>query len=349
MNGDKILRGKIRKKREKEQQREEGRATGTVPDRGWGGEWRESVEKVKRSTVHVVICVGLLCLIWGGYFLTKYYGTDRILEVEADDFSWVYQVDSVEIDNGDFVLRGFAFELDRDATEGAYEIVLQDIESGKRYFPKMEYMERMDVNEYFLCEYDYLQTGFEAMIKAKKLDLDTKDYEVLLRRADERQTYQTGTYISKGELMYANPQEFEPLNVEGTGLEKIVEEGILRVYRPDYGMYVYQYEGELYWIAEDDYKYDKDGDTYIQCQLDTTQVDKLPEHRLKNQWNWDNIGFLFTSNELVELSSSDYRVASEALPTEYAIEKIWTGNYVDFWIWRQNFRPYYQLEARMGK
>ncbi len=298
----------------------------------------------KRTIWHAVICVGLLCLIWGGYFLAKHYGTDRILDIREDDFSWVYQVDSAETEDGDFVLRGFAFELDKDATEGAFEIVLQDIESGKRYFPKMEYMERTDVNEYFLCEYDYLQTGFEAVIKAKKLDLDVKNYEVLLRRADERQTYQTGTYISKGRLMYAEPSEFESLDVEGTDLEMVVKDGILRVYRPDYGMYVYQYDGELYWIADEKYEYGEDGNTYVECQLDTSQVDKLPKSRLEKKYYWDNIGFWFASKEITDKNIGEYRVAKIDLPKEYSIEVIWTGKHDGNWIWRNYFRPYYQFE-----
>lgn len=290
-----------------------------------------------------MICVGLVCLIWGGYFLAKHYGTDRILDVREDDFSWVYQVDSAETEDGEFVLRGFAFELDKDATEGAFEIVLQDIESGKRYFPKMRYMERADVNKYFLCEYDYLQTGFEAAIKAKKLDLDEKSYEVLLRRADERQTYQTGTYISKGSLMYANPSEFEPLDVEGTDLEMVVKDGVLRVYRPDYGMYVYQYDGELYWIADSMYDF-VDGDAIMQYQLDTTQINRLPSDRQNNNWTWDNISFKFSEYELLGGNTGEYRVAKAMIPIEYSVEKIWTGNYKEKWIWQQNFRPYYQFK-----
>lgn len=298
------------------------------------------METKKRDILHVVTCISLVCLIWGVYFLVKHFGTDRILDIKADDFSWVYQVDSVEVENGDFVLRGFAFELDKDATEGGFEIVLQDIESGKRYFPQMKYTERTDVNEYFLCEYDYLQTGFEAVIKAKKLDLDEKNYEVLLRRADERQTYQTGTYVSKGSLMYANPLEYEELDVSGTELEEIVEKGVLRVYRPDYGMYVYQYKDELYWIAEEEYEYfDSD---ILEYMLYTTQKEKLPEHRLENEWYWDNIGFLFTEKEVKITNSGNYRVAKSRIPSEYSIVEIETGNNIDSsWIWKAQFRPWY--------
>ena len=301
------------------------------------------MEKWKKTIIQGIICVGLLGVIWGGYFLVKHFGTDRILEIKEDDFSWVYQVDSVKTEGKAFVLRGFAFELEKDSEKGAFEIVLQDIESGEKYFPKMEYAERKDVNDYFLCEYDYLQSGFEARIKESKLDLENANYEVLLREEGERKTYQTGTYISKGELVYANPLEFEPLDVAGTDLEDIVGNGVLRVYRPDYGMYVYQYEGELYWIADSNYGF-VDGDTIVQYQLDTTQINRLPSNRLENNWNWDNISFKFSDAELSEWNAGKYRLAKEWIPTEYSIEKMWTGNYTDKWIWQKNFRPYYEFE-----
>lgn len=303
------------------------------------------MEKSKRTILQTAICIGLLCVIWGGYYLLTHYGTDRILEITEDDFSWVYQVDSARMDNKEFVLRGFAFELDDDAIEGAFEIVLQDTESGKNYFPKMKYITREDVNAYFLCEHDYLQSGFEASISERKLDFDEKNYEVLLRVVDERVAYRTGTYISKGQLIYTEPEEFEPLDVDGTDLEDVVENGILRVYRPDYGMYVYQYQKELYWIAELEYKFDEKNDTYVQYHTNTTQVNRLPQYRLENNWFFDDLGFAYSKNELKEWNVGKYRVAKCGMPEEYSITRIWTGNYAEgIWDWRNDFRPLYEFK-----
>lgn len=300
--------------------------------------------KRKHNIFHIVLCVGLLAVIWGGYLLIM-RGIHRSIEPCEDDFSWVYQVDSVVVEGDEFVLTGFAFELGRDAEKKAFDIVLQDIETGKNYFPKMQYSERKDVNEYFLCEYDYLNSGFTARIKSKKLDLQKGNYEVLLQMGGTRKAYQTGTYLSKGQLMYVNPNEYVPLEVVGTNLEEIVEKGVLRVYRPDVGMYVYQYEGELYWIAEPEYGF-VEGDTIMQYQLGTTQVEKIPQHRLENGWSSDNIGFLFSRNELTEWNTGKYRVTKKSLPTVYSITKIWIGNFIDGWIWLQNFRPYYRFQNR---
>lgn len=291
----------------------------------------------KKTIIKTIVCFGLVVLIWGGYFLAARYW----IIVKADDFSWVYQVDAVEEREKEIILSGFAFQLDVDSADERYEIILQDITSGENLFPKMEYSERKDVNDYFLCEYDYLHSGYQAVFQGKKLDLQNKDYEVLLRAHGKQVAYRTGTYLSKGELMYANPKEYVPLEVAGTDLEEIVEKSVLRVYRPDYGMYVYQYEGELYWIAEPEYGF-VEGDTYVQYHLNTTQIERLPQHRLENQWYWDNIGFMFRSNECVALNTGKYRVTKKALPKEYSIKRIETGNYIEGWIWKQDFRPYYE-------
>ncbi|MBR6536502.1 MAG: hypothetical protein IKT67_04820 [Lachnospiraceae bacterium] len=299
------------------------------------------MESSKKTILQGVLCVGLICVIWGGYLFCMNW-LDKQIVMLQDDFTWVYQVDSMEITNGELTLSGFALPLDKDATKGGFEIVLQDIHSDKQYFMKMDYEEREDVNDYFLCEYNYLQTGFVAKIKEKKVDLSENDYEVLLRIVDEERAYKTGVYLSKGKMMFANPDVYVPLEgTTGTELEKVVNQGILRVYRPDFGIYVYQYEGELYWIADSNYRFDENGDTFIEFQLTTTQIDKLPEERLANEWYWDNIGSYFTENEIFIGDDSMYRVAKKAIPKEYSIVRIWMGKYADGWVWREDTKPYY--------
>ncbi len=276
-----------------------------------------------------------------GYYLIK-DKLDKRFNVIADNFSWVYQVDNIKEQKGKIILSGFAFELKQDTTEEAFELILYDIETGKGYYPKMQYSSRKDVNDYFLCEYDYTKSGFTASISSRKLDLKNKVYEILLRPVGKREAYRMGVYYANGEISFVNPEEFVPLNVVGTDLEKVIEEGVLRVYQPYYGMYVYQYEGELYWIAEEWYGF-INNDTYVQFQMNTTQIQSLPKNRLENNWFWSNIGFLFQSKELTDWNTGRYRVAKATLPTEYSITYIWTGNYKDGWIWKNNFRPWYEF------
>lgn len=299
------------------------------------------MENWKKMFIQGAICFGLLCLIWGGYFLLTKYEIDRILDIRGNDFSWMCQVDSVDVQGKKCVLKGFAFKLNTDAKSEAFEIVLQDIETEEKLFLKMEYNNREDVNEYFACNYDYVESGFIASIDTKKVN--GRNYEVLLRVADERDAYRTGTYLSDGKLMYVNPLEYRTLEVNGTDLEDIINRGIVRVYRPDYGMYVFQYDNALYWIAEPEYEL-VEGDTYVQYQLDTTQIDRLPEMHLENEWYWYKIEFGISEYEMKGKDTGKYRVAKKELPKEYLIRKMWTGIYIDRWIWVEEFFPYYAIE-----
>ena len=321
-------------------------------------------EKVKKPNIfkrlhasklgQVLFFVVSMVVIVGVYAYVSFQ-LRRHFEIVKDDFSWVFQVDSISENDGKLVLEGWAFHLEEDATEGSFEIVLRDIETEKRYYPEMQYHTREDVNEYFLCEYDYTKSGFTAEINLKKLDLENRDYEVLLLPSRKRKGFSTDIYYSDDEMMFVNPKEYVPLKTEGTDLEKVTEDGVLRVYRPDFGMYVYQYEGELYWIAEEDYEF-IDGDSYVRFQMETTQVNNLPQHRLDNGWYWSNLSFGYRSKELTEWKTGQYRVAKTALPIEYSLTQIWTGNhsdgfpagYVDAqnrtgWLWRTDFRPWYEF------
>lgn len=259
-----------------------------------------------------------------------------------DDFTWVYQVDRMEIKNDNLSIEGWAFELKQDAQFGAFEIALRDIDTGEIYTSSMSYIERTDVNEYFSCEFDYLKSGFIAKISLKEMDLNESSYEVLLRSLEQNIFYSTEIYFADNKMMYVNPNEYVPLLVDGTELKNIVEKGILRVYRPEYGMYVYQLEGELYWIAEEDYAFEA-GESIVQYQMTTTQIDNLPEDRLENEWYWDNNSFNFFHYEVTDLKTESYRVAKYALPESYSLTRIWTGNHSDDWIWRQDFRPWYDF------
>lgn len=299
----------------------------------------------KKTIIQGIVCIGLLCAIWGIYFYVNSMiklADHRQISLREDNFSWVYQVDSLENRGEEVVLKGFAFKLKKDATAGVFEIVLYDIESGEHYFPKMKYMDRKDVNDYFICEYEYLKSGFEATIKESVLKLD-RCYEVLLRPTEDSRAFQTGVYVLNGKLVYANPEEFEELEVIDTDLEKVVNSGVLRAYKPEAGIYIYQYQNELYWIADSNYEF-IDNDSSMEYHLYTTQIHNLPEYRLANQWNWDNIGFRFSENELTEWNTGKYRVAKKIIPSEYSVTKISVGSYIDEWIWEQSFRPYYELE-----
>ena len=147
----------------------------------------------------------------------------KFFDVIEDDFSWVYQVDNIEEKDNKLWIKGWAFVLNEDASKETYEIILYDTKTGKSIYPNIAYELRKDVNEYFLCEYDYTDSGFVANISTRKLQLENTVYEILLRPEGERKAFSTNVYYSDGEISYVHSDEFVPLEVVGTDLEEIVE------------------------------------------------------------------------------------------------------------------------------
>ncbi len=306
-----------------------------------GDKFSKRLEKDKRMQVVFFICsMAILFLV---DFIIQKEIKHKVFDLVADDWTWMFQVDNAVCDENELVLKGWAFELDTNSEEEKYEIVLYDMVKEKKYFSEMEYTIREDVNEYFLCEYDYSQSGFIATFKNKKLDLNNGIYEVLLRPIGIRKAIQTGIYYVNGELTFVEPNTFLQLEIEGTDLEKIGNDGVLLMHSAKDGIYVYQYNGELYWIADENYGF-VDGDTLVQYQLYTTQPERLPQNRIDNNWDWDNISFWFSKNEICNIDTGKYRVAKMALPQEYSITRIELGNYIDGWIWHASVRPVYIIK-----
>jgi glycopeptide antibiotics resistance protein len=260
--------------------------------------------------------------------------------VEADNTSRAYcfQVDSSSCVNGEIELSGFALLYDHPVLK--YDVILRDTDTGKRIKLETEQTQRPDVNNYFLCEHDYTDSGFEAIGK-----IDASEYEILIRWPWSV-ALSTGVYVGADGIHYSPNTSFIAPDVNNApDLKDSVEEGTLRVYRPDYHCWVYQVENSLYWIVDQEFNFEEDGTTYIQYQLYTTQKDKLPQRRIDNGWFWDNISGCFEDYE-VRGDFGPYRVMKRELPKEYSITSIVTGYYKDGeWIWKNYFRPIYDFSS----
>ncbi len=280
-----------------------------------------------------------------------------------DGCEYAYQVENAYVDNDDFVIKGWFFELKsvrnqpREVNENyKFEVLLYDLKQDaendykdvkinrKGICPEITYEVRSDVNEYFKCQYDYSNCGFTAKIKKEMLDLDNTDYQVVFK-LDKFWQYGIGSsaYIIDGKLEYSNPSERLQLNVSGTDLEEIVNEGIYVGGSIDNHICVYQYGWSLYWIADDYMAYSTDGKTYIEYMTDTTQFDKLPSDRTDNGWFLDNIRGVFEDYEITDqINAGEYRVSVIKIPSEYSVVRIVTGQYInDQWAWKAFIRPIY--------
>lgn len=251
-----------------------------------------------------------------------------------------FQIDKATFDGDRFILTGFAFGCEHELS--GFCLTLKSTKTGNVIKPDVEYgLQRPDVAAYFNGEQDFTNSGFIAYTTGVHEDEEYEVFMYLKRFA----AISTGVFISGTDIHYVKQRDFIAPEVRGTALEEIVNKGYLRVYRPDRSCYVYQYKGSLYWIADQAFNFEDDGTTYIQYQLWTTQTDKLPQKRLKKNLYWDNIGGFFEKNEITHLMNCGrYRVSKRKMPEEYSITSIVTGYYKNGkWIWRNYFRPVYEL------
>ena len=122
-----------------------------------------------------------------------------------------------------------------------------------------------------------------------------------------------------------------------------VKNGTLLVCRPDMHIWIFQYNGSLYWVADEGFHFEDDGLTYIQYHLWTTQTEKLPPGRLARNYFWNNLSGYFEKYE-ISGDFGKYRVMRCELPTEYSVISILTGYYKnETWVWANSFRPVYDL------
>jgi len=287
----------------------------------------ETHHTVFTSFANAAIGVVCICVIGTSQSLESYGLTSK---------SVCFQIDNVAIEEDRLELTGVVFDYEMFITD--YLIILQSTETAEKVSLNTDYgIQRSDVNQYFECEINYSNTGFIASGKVNA----TEEYEIFLQ-TPWKALVSTDVFVTGSDIHYYPEASFIPPVVTGTDLENIIENGHLRVYRPDYSCWVYQYDGSLYWIVDQDFNFEEDGTTYIQYQLWTTQRENLPAERLENEHFWDNIGGDFEEYEL-DGNFGDYRVSKRELPTEYSITAITTGYHVDDeWIWQNFFRPIYE-------
>lgn len=326
------------------------------------GFFRKFIEK---RSYQIVFFIVSMCAILGAYFILRLHIAEEISHryTVVEDKCLIKFVEEASVEGDELTISGWCFYKDIDSKNQEIQIFLRNVEDdSEEIWLDVEQVNRADVHQYYDCAYDYSQTGFEARIETSELNLMEKDYEIFLKlnlvkesrmigeisekpvREDFIKTVSTKNYICDGLLTALEPNvDNEPVFTDSLNLNTIFDKGRLLVHREDYDMYVYQYEGMLYWVAGKDFFFEEDGTTYIQFQLDTSRIDKLPMCRLENEWYWDNIGFNFEEYEITEKGFTPYRVAAREIPVEYPVLCFWTGYNVNMaWVWEE----YLNLDIR---
>ena len=273
---------------------------------------------------------------------TSKFRTYRIV----DDIKLINSVENMTLEKDKFLLKGYAFYNGIDTNESNISVFLKSVTYDKEIWLDVEQTPRPDVNSYYKCDYNYENSGFLATGKTNKLKTD-ECYEVFINidylnpsNAKIRRTVSSNQYIVNNKLYDYNPFTFDKpdLNVKSDLLQDVFSNGKLCFYQSDIGMYVYQHNGKLYWIATPDFNFNNENLTQIIYHLNTSQVEKLPEYRI--QYKFDNLDFIFEEYEYVDEDTSPYRVAIRKIPNQYSITYITTGVYDKFnrvSLWNKSF------------
>lgn len=245
--------------------------------------------------------------------------------------NYCFQIDNADISDNRLTLTGFAFLYDKPDLDMIF--VLQSMRDKKIANLSIQHNERRDVADYFGCEYSNI--GF---IATGEIDA-SNEYEIMIK-SPWAILVSTGVYVSASGIHYVPEDRFAPPNID----MDFVKYGTLLVYNSDYHCWIYQFDGSLYWIMDQDFCFEDEGLTNIQYQLWTTQTDKLPQNRLDQGTLWDNLSGYF-ENYQIQVDLGRYRAMKRELPKAYPISYIVTGLYKNgTWFWKEYFRPYYEFE-----
>lgn len=304
--------------------------------------WIRMVDfKRKRNRAEVVIQEKLKQIVFFAVamalvFILYLVGLKLIYKVDVGDlkedaYSLLYEFEAMKTEKDSIVITGWAFLPEQTAEQGAVELYLYNTTDNQIVKLKNSYYDLEELNLVFEDAFDYANAGIRAEIKSHKLDFENNVYELVVALKSPRRVYKTNTYLTSSGISYIHPENKVLLDVEGTDLEQIIENGRICVFRPDVDLYMYQYGNDLYWISTRDV-------VWIEQLFYPLQKDKVKDF----DGQWDYRSFSSQEHSVKDMNTGKYYVAKSSLPTEYDVRYGYTGG--DNWGWSQRFRIGYNIE-----
>lgn len=309
------------------------------------------METSKRTIKQVLICIGLLCVIWGVYFFsvrgikrTNEENSIRKQAVEVD-YKVLFGVERVKTEKGNISLSGWALRLN--SVNSAIYLVLQPTDDSEAEVFLAECTESKEIGEYFAPKWDFGECGFTVDLNEERLKegicyevLIVLDYEEKTEVGESvtktRKKITTSQYLYNGELYRYNPEDFEEPKISDAEIIHVLENGVLRAYDLKEQIWIYQYEKQLYFIVNSNYSLDKSSSIRIPVMPQTSREDLLPEER--RQYGFDHLGAYHLDENYIREGVTPYQIVVVNIPTEYPLIYITTGLYDNLYqTWTKRF------------
>ncbi|MFA9375922.1 MAG: hypothetical protein ACERKZ_04120 [Lachnotalea sp.] len=158
------------------------------------------INKVEKKSILLIVFLLAFCIII--FIGLIYWDISKvedlgIINVDNDN-SIVYSMPQTKQENGYTIIEGaYAFIPGEEIKTFNTYVVLQDVESKNCFkIPTINKKEEK-INEDYISDIDYSNSGFSAYVKSNKLDFKNKKYQVLIWYGnDKHNSYvYTGIYI----------------------------------------------------------------------------------------------------------------------------------------------------------
>ncbi len=301
----------------------------------------------KMQIVFFVVSMITLLIIYfpASKWIKKNLIEEKIIKksVEADS-KILTQISDVYLENDTWNILGWILHLDSKPVD--IKVVLVEVDELTNKVLQTKKITPQEIEEYekYLELVEYNSRGFSVNIDKDDLKQNVC-YEILVYLTYEEQIVRTENgiekvtlehkgkkvttekYLYNGEIYNYNPLDFRTPELKDKQMIEVIENGQLCQYDMKNGVWIYFYDNDLYWVLDTTIENNKQENLYMFFHLNTSQREKLPEHR--RQYNWDNRDFIFRDKELELTENSLYRVAKIDLEMEYPITYINTGIYVN--------------------
>lgn len=290
----------------------------------------------KRGILHVVICISLVCLIWGGYIvgekeIRKRNEIDALIKMPIEfDYNLLGRVEEVKEEDGEISISGWALRVN--SKNSSIQLVLQPTDNSDECVLTAKTSKDETIGEYYVQDWEFGETCFLASVNKDTLEKDTC-YKVLIALGYEQKTEDTtienktkiatNQYLYNGKLYQYNPKEFELPSIEDEEIVRVLNEGDLRAYDMEHKFWIYQYDGKLFYIVDMAEKSMKEENIRIPVMPYTSQVELLPEHR--KQHGFDHLGAITEETKYCREGILPYQIAVIDLKEDYPITYVNTG------------------------